>query len=213
MPPRMTTSSYAVLGLLSLRPWSAYDLARQAERSLRFAWPKSERHLYSEPKKLVTLGHATVRDEPAGPNRTRQVYSITDQGRKALEEWVRTEPAPPVFEAEALVRLLFAESGSIEDLIRSLQKFRADAEELHTWSREILAGYVSGGDVPFPDRLHLSVLLATFEAELLTMIERWTDFAIEEIGRWDSTDRPGAGDHAIDDARRIVRGESVIDRT
>ena len=57
MTPKMTTSSYAVLALLDLRPWTGYELTQQAQRSLRYAWPKSERLLYSEPKKLVELGY------------------------------------------------------------------------------------------------------------------------------------------------------------
>ncbi len=65
MPPTMTTSSYAVLALLDLKPWSGYELTKQAQRSLRYAWPKSERLLYSEPKKLVQLGFATVHQEVA----------------------------------------------------------------------------------------------------------------------------------------------------
>jgi hypothetical protein len=50
MPRRMTTSSYAVLALLDLKPWTGYELTNQAQRSLRYAWPKSARLLYSEPK-------------------------------------------------------------------------------------------------------------------------------------------------------------------
>ena len=60
MPYRLTTSSYAVLCLLAIRPWSGYELTQQATRSLRFAWPKSERLLYSEPKKLVEHEMATA---------------------------------------------------------------------------------------------------------------------------------------------------------
>mgnify|MGYP001364699429 CR=1 FL=1 len=86
MPPRLTPSSYAVLALLHLKPWTGYELTRQAQRSLRYAWPKSERLLYSEPKKLVELGYATVHQEDSG-NRTRNVYTITAAGRQALNEW------------------------------------------------------------------------------------------------------------------------------
>ena len=52
MPPRPTTSTYAVLGLLAIRPWSAYELAQQATRSLRYAHPRSESHVYEEAKRL-----------------------------------------------------------------------------------------------------------------------------------------------------------------
>lgn len=193
MAPRMTTSSYAVLGLLSLRSWSAYDLAQQAARSLRFAWPKSERHLYTEPKKLVSLGYATMREESAGPTRNRKIYEITDAGHRALSEWAGTEPDAPTFEAEAMVRLLFADTGSVDDLIAALDKLKRDTAEIHAWSLNIIDGYTTGDDVPFPDRLHLSVLLATFELELFTMIERWADFATDEVTRWADTNQPGPG--------------------
>jgi DNA-binding PadR family transcriptional regulator len=185
----MASSSF-MLGLLALRPWSAYDLAQQAARSLRFAWPRSERHLYAEPKKLVTLGYATMHEELAGSTRTRKVYTITDAGRRALADWSDSEPAPPTFEAETMVRLLFAEHGTVDDLTRALAKLRDDTEELHRWSLSIIDGYTRD-DIPFPERLHLSVLLASFELELFTMIERWADFAIDEVSRWDDTNRPG----------------------
>src|SRR5210317_1466693 len=82
MPSRLTTSSYAVLGLLAIRPWAGYELTQQATRSLRFAWPKSERLLYAEPKKLVEHGLATAHNESVG-QRNRTVYTITDAGRSA----------------------------------------------------------------------------------------------------------------------------------
>ena len=211
MAPRLTTSSYAVLGLLSLRSWSASDLARQAARSLRFAWPKSERHLYTEPKKLVSLGYATMREESAGPTRNRKIYDITDAGRRALTEWAGTEPDAPTFEGEAMVRLLFAEHGSIDDLIAALAKLKRDTAELHEWSLSIIDGYATGNDVPFPDRLHLSVLLASFELELFTMIERWADFASDEVSRWSDTNQPGPGARTELITRILAARQSTLD--
>ncbi len=211
MAPRMTTSSYAVLGLLALRPWSAYDLAQQAERSLRFAWPKSERHLYTEPKKLVDLGYATVKEEPAGPTRTRKMYDITDSGREALREWSKTPPAPPAFEAETMVRLLFAEHGTIDDLTDALAKLKTDTEELHSWSLSIIEGYDSG-DIPFPDRLHLAVLLATFQIELFTLIERWSDYAIAQANQWQDTTTPGTADRTPEIIRILTSHQTVLNQ-
>ena len=52
-------------------------MTQQATRSLRFAWPKSERLLYAEPKKLVEHGMATAHEESVG-ERSRTVYTITD---------------------------------------------------------------------------------------------------------------------------------------
>lgn len=185
MAPRLTTSSYAVLGLLAIRPWTAYELTQQATRSLRFAWPKSERLLYAEPKKLVEHGLASAHEETVG-KRNRTVYSITDEGRSALAGWTATAPQPPVLEAEALLRLLFAENGTADDLVAALDAMADDARELYDQVATINTGYLDGQH-PFPDRTHLSVLFATFQLELFDLMIRWVDFAKAEIASWPTT--------------------------
>ena len=79
----MTTTSYALLGLLALQPWTTYELAQQVRRSLSWFWPRTERKLYDEPKRLVAEGYATAREEFTG-RRKRTVYEITPEGRAAL---------------------------------------------------------------------------------------------------------------------------------
>ena len=69
---RMSTTTYAVLGLLCIRPWSAYELTQQMSRSLRFIWPRAESGIYREPQKLVRLGYATSKEVEAGPNAPRR---------------------------------------------------------------------------------------------------------------------------------------------
>ncbi len=189
MSSRLTTSSYAVLGLLAIRPWAGYELTQQATRSLRFAWPKSERLLYAEPKKLVEHGLATAHNESVG-QRNRTVYTITDAGRSALTAWMATTPQPPMLEAEALLRLLFAENGSIDDLTAALDQLAADATEMYEQVVTINAGYLDGRH-PFPERTHLSVLFATFQIELFELIIKWVDFAKLEIATWPRTDGLG----------------------
>lgn len=182
MAPKPTTSSFAVLGLLAIKPWTGYDLTQQATRSLRFAWPKSERLLYAEPRKLVELGWASTHREQVG-GRQRNVYEITDAGRSALREWMTTRPAPPVLEAEALLRVLFAENGTTGDALGSLEALRSDAAELERQVVDINTRYLDEGH-PFPGRMHLSVLFATFEVELFRLMQRWAEFASAEIARW-----------------------------
>lgn len=185
MPPRITTSSYAVLALLDLKPWTGYELTHQAQRSLRYAWPKSERLLYSEPKKLVELGYATSHQEESG-NRTRNVYTITKEGRRALNEWTSTRTQSPRLEIEALLRLLFADHGSREDVLRALDELEEDITEHHQAIVDLMGSYLDGGH-PFPQRTHLSVLFATFQIEMFKTIERWIEFARDEINQWPTT--------------------------
>ena len=185
MASRMTTSSYAVLALLDLKPWTGYELTQQAQRSLRYAWPKSERLLYSEPKKLVRLGYASTHKQVSG-NRSRNVYEITSEGRKALAEWTSSRTQPPRIEVESLLRLLFADHGSTEDLLRALDELEADIGEHHRAIVELMDSYLDGGH-PFPQRTHLSVLFATFQIEMFKAIERWIEFARDAIDEWPTT--------------------------
>ena len=206
----MTTSSYAVLALLDLKPWTGYELTHQAQRSLRYAWPKSERLLYSEPKKLVELGFATSHQE-TDRGRTRNVYTITARGRAALDEWTSTRTQPPRLEIEALLRLLFADHGSLEDLLRTLDELENDIGEHHQAIVELMASYLDDGH-PFPRRTHLSVLFATFQIEIFKTIERWIEFARDEIDEWPTTQDLGMTPRTETLARLLAHDESPVDR-
>src|SRR5688572_20716249 len=83
MAAPLTTTSYAILGLLALKPWTTYELAQQMQRALGQFWPRAESKLYEEPKKLVAHGFARSSSEMVG-KRPRTVYSITPKGRRAL---------------------------------------------------------------------------------------------------------------------------------
>ncbi len=204
----MTTSSYAVLALLDLKPWTGYKLTHQAQRSLRYAWPKSERLLYSEPKKLVELGFTTVHQEDNG-KRTRNVYTITEEGRQALNESARTRTQPPRFEIEALLRVLFADHGSREDVLGALDEFKSDIGEHHQAIVELMRSYLDGGH-PFPQRTHLSVLFATFQIEVFKSIERWIEFARDEIDEWPATQDLGMTPRTETLTRLLAQDQSPL---
>ena len=86
--------SYALLGLLSLRSWTGYELTQQVRRSLTHVWPASAANLYREQQRLVRLGWAAVDLEPAGPERTRHRYTITPAGRGGRRARRRGRPGP-----------------------------------------------------------------------------------------------------------------------
>lgn len=208
MATKMTTSSYAVLALLHLKPWTGYELTQQAQRSLRYAWPKSARLLYSEPKKLVELGYASTHTEVTG-RRSRNVYEITPQGRQALAKWTSTRTQPPRFEVEALLRLLFADHGSSADLLRALDELEEDIGEHHQAIIELMASYLDGGH-PFPERTHLSVLFATFQIDMFKTIERWIEFARDEITDWPTTRDLGMTPRTEAITRRLAHDQTPL---
>src|SRR5581483_2756096 len=98
---KLSTTSYAILGLLALRPWTTYELTQQLKRNLHYFWPRAESGVYEEPKNLVQQGLAESRREPFG-RRPRTVYTITSAGRAALARWLEEPSEPSALFSEAL---------------------------------------------------------------------------------------------------------------
>ena len=180
--PALTTTSYAILGLLAVKPWTTYELAQQMRRALGQFWPRAESKLYEEPKKLVAHGLATATKESTG-RRPRTVYSITRQGRRAMAEWVPQPGAGPVLEFEGLVKLFYAEHGTKEDVLATLHRVREWSDEQQRDSVGIPRGYLDGQG-PFPERLPWLVLCGQFLEELDLAVERWTEWAIATVEQW-----------------------------
>jgi PadR family transcriptional regulator AphA len=185
MISRPTATSFALLGLLGVKPWTAYELVAQTRRSLHYVWPRSEAHLYAELKRLVERGHATA-EVVEGRGRQRTRYTITPLGRAALEAWLATEPAPPMLEIEGVLRVLLADQGTAEDLRAALDSTARQArEQLADGKAMVREQLMTGG--PFPQRLHLAELVVAFYGEFLRLLIRWCDDSIAETQTWSDT--------------------------
>lgn len=189
-----TTSSYALLGLLAIRPWTAYDLTRQAKRSMRLFWPRSEAHIYAEVKRLVRWEYATATTERTG-NRERTSYAITPVGRDALTNWLATPPAAPQLEVEGLLRLLLADQGNQADARQAVRATRDAVAASYGVGVEQMRAYLAG-EGPFPERAHLVGLLARFYADFAEAMLDWCDVAEAEIDSWPSVRNVGLTDES-----------------
>lgn len=182
MSSTLSPTSYAVLGLLAIRPWTPYEMTRQMHRSLGRFWPRAESKLYEEPKKLVDHGLATATpDTRHGRPRTR--YEITAAGRDALNAWLATRPQMPVLEAEPLLRIFLAEHGSKAPLIEAL-------EQVHRWAATTLLEDASiaraylDGEGQFPHRIAQLTLVGRFLSDFALMTHQWSEWALHTVQEW-----------------------------
>jgi DNA-binding PadR family transcriptional regulator len=186
--PSLPTTAYAILGMLALREWSAYELTQQLRRSLDYCWPTAESVWYGEPKRLVRLGLAAARREPTGTGRrTRTVYAITGQGRQVLAAWLASEPDPPRLQIETMLRLLFADQGSKQDLLAAVRSIRSWALAQAPPGLAQIQGYLEDEKYPFPHRLHIIALFTSFYVSLFEQMISWADQAEAEIITWPGT--------------------------
>jgi DNA-binding PadR family transcriptional regulator len=114
---RLSPVSYTVLGLIGLRgPSTPYELKSAAARSIAYFWPFPHSQLYSEPTRLAEAGLLVETRESGGRN--RKIYSLTDEGRRALTDWL-AKPPTDIHELRdmALLQLQFFEFATEEALV------------------------------------------------------------------------------------------------
>jgi PadR family transcriptional regulator AphA len=182
-----------VLGLLSLRSWTTYELAKQVQRSLGWFWPRAERKLYDEPKRLVAAGLATGERQLAGA-RPRTVYAVTASGRRVLRRWLDEPPAPPTLEFEGMVKVFFADGGTLEQLRTTLTSI-AETADARLAELEAKVEENASGVVAFPERLHLNTIGLRFHLDHERSIGTWARWALDQTAGWRSTTDPGSWDY------------------
>ena len=102
---RLSGTSFAVLTLIELLgPSTPYDLKQALERSIANFWMVPHTTFYAEPTRLAKGGYLSESQEAGG--RRRKLYSLTDDGRRALEAWKDSpELSPPQLREEGVLKI------------------------------------------------------------------------------------------------------------
>jgi DNA-binding PadR family transcriptional regulator len=197
----LTTTSYAMLGMLAIRPWSTYELAQHLERGVARLWPPSARSkLYTEPKKLAARGLVKATDDQVG-NRPRTVYTITPAGRRAFKAWLATPSEPTRLESEQLLKVFFGEQGTTSQLRAAIADLERWARERSDENVEVARSYLDGSG-PFPERAAVLALTGRFMSDFADMVSRWAEWAGSIVERW--PDDPKLADPDWDTYRSIA---------
>jgi PadR family transcriptional regulator, regulatory protein AphA len=105
----LSPTAYVILGMLAWGPMSGYDIKSAVDRSVRFFWAASYGQIYPELRRLSQAGLVEGKPEPQS-GRRRTVFSLTESGRAALEEWLAHEPQTFETRDEALLKLFFTDA-------------------------------------------------------------------------------------------------------
>jgi DNA-binding PadR family transcriptional regulator len=172
----------AILGLLSLRPLTGYDLKKVFEGSVALYWSGNNNQIYRtlvalHQEKLVSM---EVQHQDKGPS--RKLYHITDKGRDALRARVLAEPELPQLRHTFLVQLAWADQLTEPELDALLARYEEEVQAqlamLRAEQRRPASAPAASG------RDYLDVLRARTprEARLWGMIQRnWQSFFEHEL--------------------------------
>ena len=124
----LTPFSCVILVLVGESGAGPHDLV-QMMRDGRIYWTAPESQFYAEPKRLAQHGYLEAAKQP-GRTHARTHYTLTDQGREALAEWLATPTRFARIQNEGVVRLLGAEYADRGVLLRSLRSLREELDQL-----------------------------------------------------------------------------------
>lgn len=91
---RLTPTSYAVLGYLSITPMSGYDLTAAVRKSIDQFWQISKSQIYKELPLLEDDGLVTATNVAQDRYPDKRIYAITDDGEIALDTWLASSELP-----------------------------------------------------------------------------------------------------------------------
>jgi DNA-binding PadR family transcriptional regulator len=172
--PELSLFSYEILGLVGPDGAGAHDLLQMARRGRILDWA-GESQYYVEPKRLARLGYLAARREP-GKTRQRTVYTLTDMGLDALNQWARTPVRFTPVKSELLLRLLIADLVGEQPTRESITTVRDDISELFARLEESEARAVT-----LPTRTKYLLLVFGFLRRLLDLHLEFVDELEHEL--------------------------------
>jgi PadR family transcriptional regulator AphA len=134
--PRQNKTRYALLGMLSYKPMSGYEMKKMSDHSIGHFWNENFGNIYPVLKKLEAEGLVTMIREDSDGGPSRKTYTITSDGRKILTEWLAAAPDVSPLREELLLQVFFGQ-WTDPDLITT--KIRAEDERCSTIIRELEA--------------------------------------------------------------------------
>jgi PadR family transcriptional regulator, regulatory protein AphA len=127
-------TKYALLGALSIKAMSGYDIKKFSDLSISHFWNENYARIYPVLKEMEGESLVTKTTTHTEGRPDRNVYTITKKGLKELDEWLLQpiDDRPP--REELLLKLFFSSNVPVENLI---EKVKAEKEK----QKKLIAEY------------------------------------------------------------------------
>lgn len=176
---------HAILGFLTYKPLSGYDLKRIFDVSVRHFWPATQSQIYRSLGRMADRGWVRIEMVEQHDRPDRKVYHLTDNGQEELRRWLTSQLDLPPSRSQWLIQVFFAHQLSDDEI---LSMFEGRAEQL----RQKLARFCTEVQPVIEERhrqvasarsrrlwqLTLDSGIASLESEL-----EWIEQAIKELDR------------------------------
>ena len=105
---------YPILALLAEKPAHGYELKQAFDNRFGAVWPPiNVGQIYNTLSALERDNLVRSEEVPQRGAPSRHVYELTDEGRTALEDWVKAPSASPTLKEEFIVKLVLAQMAGV----------------------------------------------------------------------------------------------------
>jgi len=174
----MTASSvslrHLILGLLTQKPMSGYDIKRFLKSLSWLIGSPSFGSLYPALRSLLRDGLVVESGDPNRNKRARRIYSITGSGEGALQGWINQPVAPDASLKSFVMRLVLARCFPRAGLVAHLQQRRSQVT-VHLATLEQVRR-AADDKIEWGQRLALDYGVTLAAAELV-----WLDSALNQL--------------------------------
>ena len=121
----------ALLGLLSHRPMTGYDLKRIFDDPMGFFWVAQMSQIYRELNKLEEKGLVKSEIVPQEKRPDRKVYQITKEGKRTFLDWLNKFPVQlsQTSRSRFLMRIFFSSQIKLDELAFQIKRYKKEKEE------------------------------------------------------------------------------------
>jgi PadR family transcriptional regulator AphA len=124
----MMSIKYALLGFLSWRALTGYELKQLFAESATLSWSGNSNQIYTPLVELHKEGLVSVEVQPQEARPSRKVYTITEKGLAELKSWVLSTPEGPLQKNAFLLQLAWADQLTDEEVNALLQGYEEQVQ-------------------------------------------------------------------------------------
>ncbi|MBU1143969.1 MAG: PadR family transcriptional regulator [Firmicutes bacterium] len=122
------SQKYAVLGLLNAAPMTGYIIKKNFDYTIKKFWPVSYGGLYPALHKLTDEGYIQVHKQNT-EGRGEISYIITDEGKKALNEWLLSKTSDIQCKDEYMLKIFVSKDLEDKDRVMIMKEYLYKKEE------------------------------------------------------------------------------------
>ncbi len=131
-----TKTRFALLGLLSWKPMSGYDIKKIVDMGLSHFWNENYGQIYPTLDLLVKDGLAKKSVDRHSGKRKRHVYRITPSGVTAFREWLALPTDPPTVRNELQLKFFLSSRLPTKTSLRIIREYRLQQQQVLLEYRE-----------------------------------------------------------------------------